>query len=60
MMKHKHMATWKCNVCGKSENVSNGYCKGCGPVQTTPIDKDAKKEAKIKVVEPKEEELLNE
>lgn len=38
---------WKCNFCNKTDEVTNGYCKGCGPTQTTPIDNRAKKIAGV-------------
>jgi predicted ATP-dependent serine protease len=44
----KQTADWKCNNCGATENVNNGFCKECGAVQTTPLSDKAQVEAGIK------------
>jgi len=41
------MANWKCNNCGSKRGVVSGICPKCGPVQTTPMDYDAKVEAEV-------------
>ena len=33
---------FKCNVCGSKKGVVSGFCPKDGPVQTTPLDYDAK------------------
>lgn len=39
---------WECNRCRDTEGVINGICPTCGPTQTMPINKEAKKIAKVK------------
>lgn len=45
------MAKWKCIYCNREQGVTNGDCPDCGATQTTPLDKEAKKEAGADVIE---------
>ena len=46
-MRLKELGKWKCKFCLTEEGVINGICPKCGPTQTTPLDKQARKIAGI-------------
>jgi len=41
------MSKWICLEGNHSDEVENGFCQRHGPVRTTPLDDEAKKEADV-------------
>lgn len=51
---------WKCKTCNATENVTNGFCKKCGPTQTLPLDETAEKIAGVPEAEAEKKRIAEE